>query len=260
MTFLDDVHETQGIITLQACFFGVQTKWHNMGKKECYVKKVCHQVDAPPCAHSQHHNDISDTHTACTVYIGTDQPQWHALKIQLVQVIFTSKFKPPWESGLNKIAQVFKRQQWGWGDVFGKDLKQLGKHWQRLPTSPSIVLAGGQPLLLVPSLRPCGKSLSEWVSSEIQTQNLSNSQTLPASHHHTGYVYQTLCNSKYLMAMMGYMIYKQNRCHITNVISESPVASYRNITTVNRAALWACSGWTGKLSRLLRALAHDYSW
>ena len=39
-----------------------------------------------------------------------------------------------------------------------------GQHWWRLPTSPSTVPAGGQPLLLVPSPRPRGKSLSEWVS------------------------------------------------------------------------------------------------
>ena len=36
-----------------------------------------------------------------------------------------------------------------------------GQHWRRLPTSPSTVPAGGQPLLLVPSLLPRGKSLSE---------------------------------------------------------------------------------------------------
>ena len=47
-----------------------------------------------------------------------------------------------------------------WSDVLGKDLKQLGQHWWRLPTSPSTVPAGGQPLLLVPSPRPRGKSLS----------------------------------------------------------------------------------------------------
>ena len=41
----------------------------------------------------------------------------------------------------------------------------LGQHWQKLTTSPSTVPAGGQPLLPVPSLRPRGKSLSEWVTS-----------------------------------------------------------------------------------------------
>ena len=48
-----------------------------------------------------------------------------------------------------------------WSDVLGKDLKQLKQHRRRLPTSPSTIPAGGQPLLLVPSLRPRGKSLSE---------------------------------------------------------------------------------------------------
>ena len=42
-----------------------------------------------------------------------------------------------------------------WSDVLGKDLKQLGT------TLPSTVPAGGQPLLLVPSPCPRGKSLSE---------------------------------------------------------------------------------------------------
>ena len=45
-----------------------------------------------------------------------------------------------------------------WSDVLGKGQNGWGQHWRRLPTSPSTVLAGGQPLFLVPSLRSRGKS------------------------------------------------------------------------------------------------------
>ena len=49
-----------------------------------------------------------------------------------------------------------------------KTSNSWGQHWQRLQTSPSTVPAGGQPLLLVPSPRPRGKSLIEVSRSWMQ--------------------------------------------------------------------------------------------
>ena len=49
----------------------------------------------------------------------------------------------------------------GWAMSLPKTSNTWGQHWQRLPTSPSTVLTGGQPLFFVPSPRPRGKSLSE---------------------------------------------------------------------------------------------------